>query len=534
MPPSWSKAQTREPSTRVAPNLPEQMSHLLAIEAGARANIRVLIVDDEHSLRESCASVLGAEGYAVTACGRGREALDLLARQAFDIVLVDLLMSQVPGMELLQAALDTNRDAVVIIMTGDPTLASSIAALQAGAWEYLPKPFSGTQLQILVGRASHSILIARDKGGVQTAQRGRHGVSDKVTVLGASPAFRQVMQLAHRVAATDASVFITGESGSGKELIAQFIHYNSRRSARSLVAINCAALPEALLESEMFGHCKGAFTGAVRDKPGLLETANGGTLFLDELIDMSKATQAKLLRVIQDGVVRRVGNETTDAVVDVRFIAATNRDAEEAVSSGGLREDLYFRLRVVPIHVPPLRERRDDIPVLANHFLATYWSRHRGTRAALPRFSPAAVRALRAHAWRGNVRELQNLVEHTVVLVEPGAEIQREDMPFLEERQVIGGERQSPRRERRPTRGDRRPISVTAAPPGDVGTGENFYVGRERLVADWERRYLLWLVKRADGNMCRAARIASINRTTLYRLLERYGVHRELATAEIE
>src|SRR5207247_11178483 len=197
----------------------------------------------------------------------------------------------------------------------------------------------------------------------RTGQRGRHGVSDKVTVLGASPAFRQVMQLAHRVAATDASVLITGESGSGKELIAQFIHYNSRRSARSLVAINCAALPEALLESEMFGHCKGAFTGAVRAKPGVLETANGGTLFLDELIEMSKPIQAKLLRVIQDGVVRRVGSETTDAVVNVRFIAATNGDPEAAVKAGAMRPDLYYRLRVVPINVPPLRERPRDIPL---------------------------------------------------------------------------------------------------------------------------------------------------------------------------
>src|SRR5437763_2329900 len=504
------------------------------VDSATRSSIRVAVVDDERTLRESCHSVLQAEGYNVALCGRGNEARETLKRRPFDIALVDWFMGEVPGSELLHTALTTNPGTIVIIMTGNPSVASSLEALQAGAWDYLPKPFSGTQLQILIGRAAHAVLVARESR-VLEEQRAQHpGDGDRIAVLGDSPLFKKAIALARKVAATDASVFLTGESGAGKELFAQFIHDNSRRSSRSLVAVNCAALPEPLLESEMFGHCKGAFTGAVRDKPGLLETANGGTLFLDELIDMSKATQAKLLRVIQDGVVRRVGNETTDAVVDVRFIAATNRDAEEAVSSGGLREDLYFRLRVVPIHVPPLRERRDDIPVLANHFLATYWSRHRGTRAALPRFSPAAVRALRAHAWRGNVRELQNLVEHTVVLVEPGAEIQREDMPFLEERQVIGGERQSPRRERRPTRGDRRPISVTAAPPGDVGTGENFYVGRERLVADWERRYLLWLVQRADGHMCRAARIASINRATLYRLPERYGVHRELATAEIE
>src|SRR5438876_6257633 len=519
-----------------SPAVGRSVSQLLPVEPATKPSIHILVADDERTLRESCASVLGVEGYNVTVTGKGDEALDILRRRSFDIVLLDLYMTPVPGIELLAAALNTNPDTIAIVITGKPSVETSLEVLRAGAWDYLPKPFTGSQLQILVGRAAHAVRVARESRA-QREQRGTAGpteLDDRVTVLGTAAKYRHTIALARKVAATDASVFITGESGSGKEWIAQFIHYNSRRSARSLVAINCAALPEALLESEMFGHCKGAFTGAVRDKPGLLETANGGTLFLDELIDMSKATQAKLLRVIQDGVVRRVGNETTDAVVDVRFIAATNRDAEEAVSSGGLREDLYFRLRVVPIHVPPLRERSDDIPVLANHFLATYWSRHRGTRAALPRFSPAAVRALRAHAWRGNVRELQNLVEHTVVLVEPGAEIQREDMPFLEERQVIGGERHSPRRERRPTRGDRRPISVTAAPPSDPGTGENFYVGRERLVADWERRYLLWLVKRADGNMCRAARIASINRTTLYRLLERYGVHRELATAEIE
>src|SRR5213080_2812878 len=197
-----------------------------------------------------------------------------------------------------------------------------------------------------------------------------------VPLIGVSPAFRRATDLARRVASTDASVFITGESGAGKEQIAQFIHHHSRRSSRPLVAINCAALPEALLESEMFGHVKGAFTGAVRDKPGLLEATNGGTLFLDELGEMAPAIQAKLLRVIQDGVVRRVGSERTDAVVNVRFIAATNRDPEEAVRAGALRKDLYYRLRVVPLHVPPLRERPEDIPLLAHHFLEGFWKAH--------------------------------------------------------------------------------------------------------------------------------------------------------------
>src|SRR5947207_4994363 len=317
-------------------------------------------------------------------------------------------------------------------MTGHPSVTSNLEALQAGAWDYLPKPFSATHMQILLGRAAHAVMVARETRG-QQAGGGEGGVGDKVPLIGVSPAFRRATDLARRVAAPDASVFITGESGVGKEQIAQFIHNHSRRSSRQLVATNCAALPEALLESEMFGHVKGAFTGAVRDKPGLLEMANGGTLFLDELIEMSKPIQAKLLRVIQDGVVRRVGSERTDAVVNVRFIAATNRDPEEAVRAGALRKDLYYRLRVVPIHVPPLRERPEDIPLLANHFLEGFWKAHRGPNLPLPKLTKTAVWALRAYAWPGNVRELQNVIEHAAVLLEPGANVRPENIPFIGE-----------------------------------------------------------------------------------------------------
>jgi transcriptional regulator with PAS, ATPase and Fis domain len=315
------------------------------------------------------------------------------------------------------------------------------------------------------------------------------------------------MELARRVAATNASAFITGESGCGKELIAQFIHHHSRRSSRPLVAVNCAALPEALLESEMFGHCRGAFTGAVRDKPGLLEAANGGTLLLDELAEMPKSIQAKLLRVIQDGVVRRVGSETTDAVVNVRFIAATNRNPMEAVASGHLREDLYYRLRVVPIHVPPLRERPGDIRLLAEHFLSHYWSRHRDTGTAIPKFGDASIRALRARPWKGNVRELQNVIEHMVVLLEPGREVTPEDIPSLGEQLTAEG---------------------PAWTPGEVSIDEPYYAARDRLVAEFELRYLTQLVTRTGGNMSRAARTAAVDRTTLYRLMERHGLHRKL------
>jgi len=484
----------------------------LPVGPEVRASLRLLVVDDERTLRESCASVLTHEGYNVTSCARGEEALELLKRRPFDIVLIDLYMSQVPGMELLRATLDAHRETIVIMMTGNPSVASSVEALRAGAWDYLPKPFSATHLQILIGRASHAVMVARESRQQQAKLEAEHGNSEKVTVLGVAPAFRRAIELARKVAATDASVFITGESGSGKELIAQFIHHHSRRSSRPLVAINCAALPETLLESEMFGHVKGAFTGAVRDKPGLLEVANGGTLFLDELIEMSKPIQAKLLRVIQDGVVRRVGSENTDAVVNVRFIAATNRDPDEGVSSGALREDLYYRLRVVPIPVPALRERPEDIPLLAGHFLSYYWGRHRDHSERPPRLSEGAVRAMRSYPWRGNVRELQNVIEHAVVLAEPGQEIQPEDIPFR------GDERVAPT-----------PVSSVAADFGE----ESYHVARERLVDDFERRYLTWLVERAGGNMSKAARIAGVDRTTLYRLMERHGLRRAtLAGAE--
>jgi DNA-binding NtrC family response regulator len=450
--------------------------------------------------------VLGVEGYDVTVCGRGSEALALLKRRPFDIVLADLYMSQIDGLALLRAALAANADTIVIVMTGNPSVESSIEALRQGAWDYLPKPFSAQHLQIMIGRAAHTVLVGQETHEQQTEHERQHATSDKITLLGTSVAFRKAIELARRVAPTDASVFVTGESGVGKELIAQFIHQHSRRSSRPFVAVNCAALPEPLLESEMFGHRKGAFTGAVRDKPGLLETASGGTLLLDELIEMSRPIQAKLLRVIQDGIVRRVGSETTDAVVNVRFIAATNGDPEAAVQAGALREDLYYRLRVVPIHVPPLRERPEDIPLLAEYFLSTYWVRHRQKGEAFPKLSEGALRSLCTHPWRGNVRELQNVIEHVAVLAEPSSTVRPEDLPLTAEA--------------RPTAG--------ANPASLISTllDESYHVARERVITQFEMQYLTWLLSRASGNMSKAARIAGVDRTTLYRLMERHGLQR--------
>jgi len=325
-----------------------------SIDADVRKSIDILIIDDEHSLRESCASLLRSEGFSVTTTGRGDDALRLIRNRRFDVILLDLYMTEVSGLELMKATSDVSPDTLIIVMTGNPSVESSVKALRSGAWDYLPKPFSATHFEILMGRAAHAVAQRRSgRQAVEAEADPAVSHSDQVRLYGNSPALRRVLDLATKVARTDASVFITGESGTGKEVIAQYIHLHSRRSAREWVPVNCAAIPEALLESEMFGHVEGAFTGAVREKEGLLEVANGGTLFLDELTELPLPTQAKLLRVLQDGVVRRVGSTKTDAVVNVRFIAATNRDPVEAIKQGTLRKDLHYRLRVVPIEIPP-------------------------------------------------------------------------------------------------------------------------------------------------------------------------------------
>jgi DNA-binding NtrC family response regulator len=465
----------------------------------------VLIVEDEATLRDSCMSVLRHEGYEVMAVGRGDEARDLLLRTTFDIVLLDLNMPQVSGMDLLQICLKTSPDTLVVVMTGNPDVASSVEAIRLGAWDYLPKPFTATHLQILLGRAWHTIAAGQKTVSDTRKRTDEFGHSGTVTLLGRSPALVSAIKLAEKVARTDASVFLTGESGTGKEVFANFIHHHSRRAGKTMVAVNCAALPETLLESEMFGHVKGSFTGAVRDKPGLLETADGGTFFLDELTEMSQSIQAKLLRVIQDGMVRRVGSESVDAKVNVRFIAATNRDPREAVEESVLRKDLYYRLSVVPIHIPPLRERPEDSPVRAEHFMGIYWKRHRDRGAVMPTFTREAIHSLCTRVWAGNVRELQNVIEHAVVLLDPGQSILPEDLPQLDGT---------------PTNG------VTTIRLADHLEGE-YHTVRERIIADFELQYLSTLIERAGANMSRAAKMAGVDRTTLYRLMEKHGLQRD-------
>jgi DNA-binding NtrC family response regulator len=459
--------------------------------------VTVLVVDDEELLARSCTQILSAEGYTVSAETRGRAALETVRRQHPDVVLADLRLPDMDGIDLLREILQIRRETLVIMITGFATVNSSVEAIEAGAYDYIPKPFTATQLRILIGRAAQQVQLARDNAKLRDALRRQSGFDSMV---GASEPIRKVFDLIQRVAPTEASVFVAGESGTGKELIARAIHDNSRRSDQPFVAVNCAALPDQLLESELFGHEKGAFTGADGQRRGLLETASGGTFFLDEVSEMSLDLQAKLLRVVQERRIRRVGGEG-ELPIDIRWISATNRDPEEAVRSGQLRQDLYFRLNVVPIRVPALRERPQDVPLLAQHFLRRYAEKY--DRASL-RMLPEVVQALECYGWPGNVRELQNMVERMVSLSWDGSELTAEDLPD----EIRGGA----------------PLRVPGTRPASAGSGASlsFHDAKSRAIAEFEQAYLRDLLARHRGNISQAARQAGMDRKTIHRMLAKY------------
>jgi len=473
------------------------------MESSARTEpLTILLVDDEELLVKSCSRLLEQEGYQVVTAYRGRDALELARRHHPDIVLADLMLPDMDGMELLREVRQLDPQTLVIMITGFATVDSSIEAIRAGAYDYIPKPFTATQLQILVGRAANQVRLVRDNERLRGELRERYSLEN---IIGVSEAMQRVFALVLRVASTDASVFISGESGTGKELIARSIHQHSPRAEQPFVAVNCAAFPENLLESELFGHEKGAFTGALTQKRGLMEVASGGTFFLDEICEMDLELQAKLLRVLQERKIRRVGGEV-EIPIDIRVIAATNRDPEEAVEEGVLRRDLYFRLNVVPIRVPPLRARREDIPLLAEHFLRRYAEKYGRDGATPLRLSPDAMRALMAHSWPGNVRELQNLMERIVSLAVPGQEITAADLP------------------------DKLSSLGTPASPA-VDIDQPFHEAKEKAIEAFERAYLEALLARHGGNISEAARHAGIDRKTIHRMLKKYDLQVRLERA---
>jgi two-component system response regulator HydG len=443
---------------------------------------RVLVVDDQRNMRVTTAIVLRQAGFEVTEADGGAEALEKLGAEPFDVVLTDLRMGDVDGLEVLRGALEASPSTQVIVMTAFGSIESAVEAVRRGAYDYVSKPFQSDELRVRVEKALEKRRLLGEVSLLAGDFRRRYGLEN---VVGRSPALREVLDRAIRVATTDATVLLTGESGTGKELVARAIHAGSRRSTHPFVPVNCAAITETLLESELFGHARGAFTGAVRARRGLFEEASGGTLFIDEIGETSPGFQAKLLRALQEGEVRRVG-ESTAIQVDVRVIAATNQDLHRAIAEKRFREDLFYRLNVVPLRIPPLRERREDIPLLARHFLERVNRRGGGNR----RWTVEALARMLEHDWPGNVRELENVVEQAAALSD-GREIQASDVSFGQD-----------------------------ARNASIGAG----VTLADAVAAAERRAIEAALVRCGGDQARVARELGVSATTLWRKMKRLGV----------
>jgi len=445
--------------------------------------LTVLVADDEKNIREGLREALMLDGYDVLLAADGREALDTVNRGDVDLLITDLKMPRLSGEELLKSVASQFPTVPVIILTGHGTIESAVQAMHDGAYDFLTKPVNLDRLSLLVKRAVASRELAVQNRAMQEELERRSGFA---SIIGKSAEMKQVFDIVRQVAPSRSSVLITGESGSGKEMIAEALHYNSPRKDKSFIKLHCAALTESLLESELFGHEKGAFTGAIARKRGRFELAHLGTLFLDEIGEINQNVQIKLLRVLEEKKFERVGGEET-IEVDVRLIAATNRDLKDAIAKGFFREDLYYRLNVVNIHIPPLRERKEDIPLLVAAFLKEF-SQENGK--PIEGIDPKARLALYNYSWPGNVRQLRNSVESAVVLSK-GSTLTLEDFP-----PNIRGE----------TGADSLRLSL--------GTS----------LAEMEKEVIRSTLAREGGNKSRTAEILGIGRKTLHRKIEEYGL----------
>jgi two-component system response regulator HydG len=452
------------------------------------ARPKLLLVDDESGILEALQVLFRGEGYDVVMGRSGREALEALAAERPDVVVTDIRMPGVTGLEVLAKVRELDPEIPVILMTAQASLQSAVRAVNEGAYYYLQKPFANDDLVAICKRALEARQLKVENRALKKEIRRRDRRSESRPI-GKSRSFLDVLKLAETVAPTDSTILISGESGTGKEVLARYIHSLSERADASFHSINCGALPESLLESELFGHVKGAFTGAVKDKEGLLVAAKGGTFFLDEVGEMSPATQVKLLRALQEREVIPVGS-TEPVAVDVRLIAATNRDLEEEIRRGKFRSDLYYRLNVIALHLPPLRERREDVALLARHFIEQLAAKE-GPGAAKT-LAEETLEVLQRYDWPGNVRELENALERAVVLT--------------------SGDLLLP---------SALPAAVREPPPQRVVSEAPAANPSMEVI---ERAYILWVLQAEGGNKTKAAEVLGIDPSTLYRKLHRYGI----------
>ncbi|MBI5367517.1 MAG: sigma-54-dependent Fis family transcriptional regulator [Planctomycetes bacterium] len=465
-----------------------------AAAAPAPASIdpgRVLIVDDEESVGEVLAVVLAKEGYEVERAANGESGLACFRARKPDVVLQDLRMPDCDGITMLRRYREADPNALVIMITAFGSWEAAVDAMRLGAFDFIRKPFDNRDVRASVARA---VLLGRTRGSAGG------GLGAARSMVGSSPAIQQIFDLIRRIASTDATVLIQGESGTGKELVARALHLGSPRAAEPFIPVNCGAFTESLLESELFGHMRGAFTGAVADKRGLIELADRGTFFLDEVGEMSPALQVKLLRVLEERELKRVGG-TENTRVDIRFITATNRDLEEEVRRQTFREDLFYRLNVITLRLPPLRERKEDIPLLAGHFLAKFG---RALRKDVNRFTPDAMAALLAYDWPGNIRELENSVQRAVALVEKN-EIGVEDL--------VDKVRSAPAR-----------VAAPAIPPEGVSL--------DQKLEEVERAYLGQALQLSGGNLTKAAELLKLTFRSLRYRVKKLGIAKELFRPE--
>jgi two-component system nitrogen regulation response regulator NtrX len=449
---------------------------------------RILVIDDEAEIRRSVRMILEYEGYDVLEASSGPEGVALAEKESPDLIFLDIKMPGMDGLEALQRIKASNDAIPVVIISGHGTVTTAVEATKAGAFDFIEKPLASERVLVTIRNALDQTRLVDENRTLRRAAETRH------QMVGESPALRQVWDAVKRAAPTNATVLLLGESGVGKELVARSIHRNSLRNRERFVQVNCAAIPEELIESELFGHEKGSFTGATEKQIGKFEQADRGTIFLDEVGDMSPKTQAKVLRVLQEGEVERLGSART-IKVDVRVIAATNKDLDQEIERGTFREDLYFRLSVVPIVVPPLRERREDIPALVRHF-ADLFTRDNNRRPQ--RFTPGGVEYLQRARWKGNVRELKNTVERLIIMT-PGETIDVDDL-----RDVV---RLEPKPQ--PLDNDKNPNTL------------------REFKESAERAFLVGKLRENNWNISRTAEVIGTPRSNLYKKLEQYGIKQE-------